>query len=197
MCGRYQRRSDKPKIAEAFRIGNIEDFYLELAPSYNSAPQSMQPVIVWDSAGGIRMLQMMFWRFLPPRATDPKTFKLDTINVRGETLLESNMWRSAFLQSRCLVPVDNFIEWRRIDLKTKLPWAFAMKDDSPFRRSTDYQNTIFTFCAEDDAHHDSVVIDLEPPTGEMKEAITLKDRHGSNMGKPNSDLQDSCRRKIA
>jgi putative SOS response-associated peptidase YedK len=75
---------------------------------------------------------MMFWRFLPPRATDPKTFKLDTINARGETLLESNMWRPAFLQSRCLVPVDNFIEWRRIDPKTKLPWAFAMKDDSPF-----------------------------------------------------------------
>jgi putative SOS response-associated peptidase YedK len=153
MCGRYQRRSDKQKIAEAFRVGNIDGLYLELAPTYNAAPQSMQPVIVWDPAGGSRMLQMMFWRFLPPQATDPKTFKLDTINARSETLLESKMWRSAFLQSRCLVPVDTFIEWRRIDPKTKLPWAFAMKDDSPFAlggvwrhwRSPDGQTEMDTF----------------------------------------------------
>jgi putative SOS response-associated peptidase YedK len=132
MCGRYQRRSDKQKIAEAFRVGNVEDLYLDLAPTYNAAPQSMLPVIVWDPAGGTRMLQMMFWRFLPPLVSDPKAFKLDTINARGETLLDSKLWRSGFLQSRCLVPVDSFIEWKRIDPKTKLPWAFAMKDDSPF-----------------------------------------------------------------
>lgn len=59
-------------------------------------------------------------------------FKLDTINARGETLLDSKLWRSAFLQSRCLVPVDSFVEWKRIDPKTKLPWAFAMKNDESF-----------------------------------------------------------------
>ena len=69
MCGRYQRRSDKQKIAEAFRVRNIEDLFLELAPTYNAAPQSMQPVIIWDPARGMRMLQMMFWRFLPPFVT--------------------------------------------------------------------------------------------------------------------------------
>jgi putative SOS response-associated peptidase YedK len=42
------------------------------------------------------------------------------------------MWRKAFPQSRCLVPADSFIEWRRINAKTKLPWKFAMKDDEPF-----------------------------------------------------------------
>jgi putative SOS response-associated peptidase YedK len=41
MCGRYQRRSDKQKIAEAFRVGIIEDLFLELPPTYNAAPQSM------------------------------------------------------------------------------------------------------------------------------------------------------------
>ena len=30
------------------------------------------------------------------------------------------------------MPADSFIEWRRIDAKTKLPWKFAMKDDAPF-----------------------------------------------------------------
>jgi putative SOS response-associated peptidase YedK len=46
MCGRYQRRSDKQKIVEAFQLGNTDGLHLELAPDYNAAPQSMQPVII-------------------------------------------------------------------------------------------------------------------------------------------------------
>jgi putative SOS response-associated peptidase YedK len=91
----------------------------------------MQPVIIWDEQFGTRSLHMMFWRFLPPYVTDPKKFRLDTINARGETLMDSNVWRYAFLHSRCLVPVDSF-EWERVDPKTKLPWVFAMNDDEPF-----------------------------------------------------------------
>ena len=113
MCGRYQRRSDKQKIAEAFHLGNVDGLALEFAPDYNAAPQSLQPVIVWDRQFGARSLHMMFWRFLPPYVTDPKKFRLDTINARGESLMDSNVWRDAFLHSRCLVPVDSFIEWVR------------------------------------------------------------------------------------
>jgi putative SOS response-associated peptidase YedK len=87
MCGRYQRRSDKQKIAEAFHLGNVDGLALEFAPDYNAAPQSTQPVIVWDEAGGTRLIHMMFWRFLPPFVMDPKKFSLDTINARGESLL--------------------------------------------------------------------------------------------------------------
>src|SRR5215469_6671014 len=96
MCGRYQRRSDKQRIAEAFALGNVDGLALELAPDYNVAPQTMQPVIVWDEAFGTRKLQMMFWRFLPPFVSDPRKFRTDTINAKGETLLDSNVWREAF-----------------------------------------------------------------------------------------------------
>jgi hypothetical protein len=41
MCGRYQRRSDKQKIAEAFQLGNVDGLSLELGPDYNAAQQSM------------------------------------------------------------------------------------------------------------------------------------------------------------
>jgi putative SOS response-associated peptidase YedK len=132
VCGRYQRRSDKQKIAEAFSLGNVDGLNLELAPDYNASPGTMQPVIVWDEHFGTRTLQMMFWRFLPPFVTDPKKFKLDTVNARSETLLDSKTWRDSFLHRRCLVPIDDFIEWHRVDAKTKLPWMFAMKDDQPF-----------------------------------------------------------------
>jgi putative SOS response-associated peptidase YedK len=132
MCGRYQRRSDKQKIAEAFHLGNVDGLSVEFTPDYNAAPQTKQPVIVWDEEFGTRTLHMMFWRFLPPFVFDPKKFRLDTINAKGETLMNSSMWRESFLYRRCLVPVDTFVEWQRIDSKTKLPWMFAMKDDKPF-----------------------------------------------------------------
>jgi putative SOS response-associated peptidase YedK len=46
-------------------------------------------------------------------------------------LLDSNVWKDSFLKRRCLIPVDNFIEWQT-NGKAKLPWAFGMADDSPF-----------------------------------------------------------------
>ena len=113
MCGRYQRRSDKQRIADAFALGNVDGLAIELAPDYNVAPQTMQPVIVWDQEFGTRTLHMMFWRFLPRYVTDPKQFKLSTINAKSETLLSNNVWRDSFLRRRCLVPVDTFIEWRK------------------------------------------------------------------------------------
>ena len=47
MCGRYGRRADKQRIAEWFQTHNTNVFddepsYLE--PSYNVAPQTMQPI---------------------------------------------------------------------------------------------------------------------------------------------------------
>jgi putative SOS response-associated peptidase YedK len=71
MCGRYQRRSDKQKIAEAFQLSNVDGLHLELASDYNVAPQTMQPIIVWDEEFGIRTLQMMFWRLAKPKPRDP------------------------------------------------------------------------------------------------------------------------------
>lgn len=136
MCGRYQRRSDKQRIAEAFALRNLDDLdlssELELAPSYNVAPGTMQPVVVWDEDIGMRALRMMYWRFLPPFCTDPKKLKLDTIHASAEKLLSSSMWRQSFLYRRCLIPADSFIEWKKVGAKGRLPYVFAMKTGEPF-----------------------------------------------------------------
>ena len=137
MCGRYQRKSDKKRIAEAFQLGPLDDLELSveldlaLAPTYNAAPGTMQPVVVWDDDLGMRALRMMHWRFLPPFCTDPKKLKLDTIHASAEKLLESSLWKKSFLYRRCLIPADSFVEWKKAG-KLRLPFLFAMKTDGPF-----------------------------------------------------------------
>jgi putative SOS response-associated peptidase YedK len=116
------------------------------------APQTLQPVIVWNKDFGTRTLHMMFWRYLPRFVADLKQFKLSTINAKAETLLSNKMWQDSFLHRRCLVPVDTFVEWRK-DGKRRLPSVFAMKDESPFAlggvwrrwRSPDRKDDMDTF----------------------------------------------------
>jgi putative SOS response-associated peptidase YedK len=129
MCGRYYRRSDKQKIAEAFRTGVPTSF--EILPSYNVAPQTFQPVVAFHRKTVERELVQMRWGLVPYWAKDPK-IGYSTINAKAETLTTSPTFREAFKRRRCLVPADGFYEWQPIDKKTKQPFAIALKDGSLF-----------------------------------------------------------------
>ena len=60
MCGRYYRKSDKQKIAEAFHATKVDDF--PLPPwDYNVAPTTMQPVIRQSRYTNERQLSQMRW----------------------------------------------------------------------------------------------------------------------------------------
>jgi putative SOS response-associated peptidase YedK len=62
MCGRYGRRADKQRIAEWFQTHDTNVFDdSSFAPSYNVAPQSLQPVVRLDSETGQRELTIMRW----------------------------------------------------------------------------------------------------------------------------------------
>lgn len=66
MCGRYRRRADKQFIAEWMQTHNsdvFDDSYL--APSYNVAPQSFQPVVRLSPNTGERELTIMRWGLVP------------------------------------------------------------------------------------------------------------------------------------
>ena len=130
MCGRYYRRSDKQRIAEAFRIGVPSSF--EILPDYNVAPTTFQPVIVEDRDSGERMIRAMYWGLVPYWAEDPKKLGVSTINAKAETLTSKRIWREPLMKRRCLVPADGFYEWEKTGAKTKQPWAIAAKGDAPF-----------------------------------------------------------------
>jgi putative SOS response-associated peptidase YedK len=55
VCGRYYRRSDKQRIAEAIKVGKLPPDF-ELPPDYNIAPSTFQPVIRTDQESGEREL---------------------------------------------------------------------------------------------------------------------------------------------
>lgn len=100
-----------------------------LAPSYNVAPQSLQPVVRLSSETGERELTIMRWGLIPFFAKDAK-IAYSTINARAETVVTSPVFRETMKRRRCLVPADLFLEWKKIDVKIKQPHAIALKDDS-------------------------------------------------------------------
>jgi putative SOS response-associated peptidase YedK len=132
VCGRYYRRSDKQRIAEAFHLGKLPDDFV-LPPDYNVAPTTLQPIIRASRETGERELVTMRWGLVPYFAKSLADFKgLGTINAKVETVDTNSVWRTPFRRRRCLVPADGFYEWKRISPKTKQPYAFTLRQGEPF-----------------------------------------------------------------
>lgn len=131
MCGRYGRKADKQRIAEWFRTHNTNVFNdSELAPTYNVAPQTFQPVIRVNRDTGEREIAMMKWGMVPYWSKTVK-LKYSTINADADKLTASGVWREPFKYRRCLVPADCFFEWWVVNGE-KQARAFSLKEDSPF-----------------------------------------------------------------
>ena len=63
------------------------------------------------------------WEFIPSWVRDKNALaesrkKFTTLNAKGETILESKMFREAALKRRCLVLSGGFYEWKHIGKKT-------------------------------------------------------------------------------
>jgi putative SOS response-associated peptidase YedK len=103
----------------------------DFAPSYNVAPQTLQPIVRLDSETGKRELTVMRWGLVPFWSKDGKA-GYSTINARAETVTTSATYREAMKRRRCLVPADWFYEWQKVDAKTKQPYAIALQDGALF-----------------------------------------------------------------
>jgi putative SOS response-associated peptidase YedK len=83
------------------------------------------------------------WEFIPPwiKSTDElkaaRKKGIPWLNAKGETLLESKMFRDAALNRRCLVLATHFYEWRHYkpeDAKKDIayPYVIEMADENYF-----------------------------------------------------------------
>lgn len=99
-------------------------------PSYNIAPQTVQPVIRLSREKDERELVRMRWGLIPYWAKDAK-IGFSTINAKAESVATSPAFREALKRRRCLVPADGFYEWQKLEAKAKQPYAIALQDGSP------------------------------------------------------------------
>ena len=83
----------------------------------------------YNSKTGSRALDLMRWGLIPYWAKDIK-IGFATINAMAETVQTKPVFREAFQRRRCIIPVDAFYEWKKLDAKARQPYAIALADRS-------------------------------------------------------------------
>ncbi|MHB1954886.1 MAG: SOS response-associated peptidase [Sulfobacillus sp.] len=129
MCGRFARKSTQEVLADWFGV-ELEDMPW-FTPSFNAAPQSVQPVVRLNRDTGKREFALLRWGLVPFWAKEAE-IGYTTINARAEDTASKPAFREALKKRRCLVPADAFYEWERLDSKTKRPFAFALRSGEPY-----------------------------------------------------------------
>lgn len=126
MCGRARLSDDFSEIKIIFGIPPEYPTPNTYKPSWNVAPTDSLPIVRYNEKTGSRSLDMMRWGLVPYWAKDLK-IGFSTINAMAETVDTKPVYREAFRRRRCLVPVNNFYEWKKLDAKTKQPYAIGLK----------------------------------------------------------------------
>ena len=129
MCGRFARKSTQQVLADWFGV-DLEDMPF-FAPTFNAAPQSVQPVLRLNRDSGGREFALMRWGLVPYWAKDTK-MAYTTINARAEEIAGKATYRDALKKRRCLIPADAFYEWQKLGAKTRQPYAIALKSGEPY-----------------------------------------------------------------
>jgi putative SOS response-associated peptidase YedK len=125
MCGRARLSSDVSEIKIVFSIPPHRPTP-NVAPSWNVAPTDPLPIVRYDAKAAERSLDVMRWGLVPFWAKDIKV-GFSNINAMAETVDTKPAFREAFQRRRCLVPVDNFYEWKKT-AAGKQPYAIALAD---------------------------------------------------------------------
>jgi len=125
MCGRARLSTDVSEIKLVFSIPPHRPTP-NFPPSWNVAASDSLPVVRYDGKAGERSLDLLRWGLVPHWAKDLKV-GFANINAKAEGIETKPAFRDAFQHRRCLVPVDNFYEWKKTDAG-KQPYAIALAD---------------------------------------------------------------------
>jgi putative SOS response-associated peptidase YedK len=113
MCNRICLTRDIDEVGRHFGVGAGK---LRLKPHWNIAAGAVMPVLRQE---GIRRLDMMRWGLVTAWAQNTRIVRTSFASDSAEL--------PPRLHRRCLVPVENFYEWRAAD---RQPFAVALKDHS-------------------------------------------------------------------
>ena len=100
MCGRYYVDISNDELSF---VNNYKEF--EYEQNYNVAPQAVAPCIINND------LVAANWGYFPDwlkKQSNPRPL----FNTRHESLLEKKTFTSAFKNSRCIIPISGWYEWK-------------------------------------------------------------------------------------
>jgi putative SOS response-associated peptidase YedK len=140
MCGRITQKSSPNCLGLGLTTVNLVEPLYTLPPKYNGAPGQEHWVIRQNPKTGERTLDRLWWGLIPYWCKDASGGR-KPINAKGETVASLSSFRDAYRRWRCLLPVDNFFEWRAIKgARAKQPYAIAMKSGQPFALAGIWEN---------------------------------------------------------
>ena len=117
MCGRYCVDISNDKLSF---VSNITEVVYE--KNFNVAPQDLAPCIIDNK------VKIAKWGYFPDwikNQSNPRPL----FNTRYESLLEKKTFTSAFKNSRCLIPISGWFEWKDLD-GVKQPYYFFDASDN-------------------------------------------------------------------
>jgi putative SOS response-associated peptidase YedK len=120
MCGRFTLILSKDEIKDEF---GTEDAPTLWEPSYNISPSQSLPIITKEQPAH---WQIMKWGI-------NRTFNNQhrfIINIRKETLIEKNTFKTLIKNNRCIIPASGFFEWKKEGQPTKksFPYYFEVSN---------------------------------------------------------------------
>ena len=136
MCGRFALWSTE-KIESRFQTTNKLTGFIS---SYNVSPGSITPIIIKNSPKQIKLMKWGMGDLI--------------INARAEGIEEKYIFRDSISDRRCLVPVNGFYEWKRLNIEgkdEKMPWFIGLKGQ-----------TLFSLAGIYDTHNSYVIITTAP-----------------------------------
>ena len=117
MCGRYYIDIGKDELSF---VNNISEIKYE--QNFNVAPQNHAPCIIDNN------LVIANWGYFPDWLKSQSNSR-PLFNTRYESLLEKKTFTSAFKNSRCLIPISGWYEWKEAD-GIKQPYYFFDTSES-------------------------------------------------------------------
>lgn len=121
MCGRYGFTVENEK--EFLTRFDLENAAFELQDNWNVAPTQEMPVVERHSPNSVHLRK---W------GMQPSWSPMYLINAKSEKLVESRFWHKPFTTSRVIVPASYFIEWQKLEDKSKQPYVIRLKSKEMF-----------------------------------------------------------------
>ena len=141
MCGRITQRSGElPGLVTVEGYGDTRVKDPRDWVRFNGAPSQDFWITRKHPKTGENQRDRMTWGLIPYWSKDG-TGGRKPINAKAETVASLPTFRDGYRHRRCIVPVDNFFEWKAVKgAKTKQPYAIAMKSGEPFALAAILEN---------------------------------------------------------